>query len=183
MQCSVREIESWDIPQIADYWLTLGPKNLEAMGADPMKLPSRDDWNQMLQAQIILPIPEKQSYCLIWELDNEAIGHSNINKITFGNEASMHLHLWRKDIRHQGIGTEMVRLCLPHFFEKYQLKTLICEPYALNPAPNGTLKKLGFRFIKEYVTTPGWINFEQPVKRWELSREEFEQLNLSFPKI
>ena len=182
MKLSVREIQGWDITYITNYWLSLGPENLEAMGADPMKLPGRDDWTQMLQTQISLPLEEKQSYCLIWELDDEAIGHSNINKIIFGEEASMHLHLWRKDIRHQGIGTEMVKLCIPHFFESYRLKKLVCEPYALNPAPNRTLDKLGFRLIKEYVTTPGWINFEQPVKRWELSREDFEQLNLSFPK-
>lgn len=38
-----------------------------------------------------------------------------------------------------------------------------------NPAPNKTLKKAGFELVKEYVTTPGPINFEQPVKLWCLS--------------
>ena len=39
------------------------------------------------------------------------------------------------------------------------------------------MEKLGFEFIKEYITVPGFINFEQPVKRWELTLQKFRQLN------
>jgi hypothetical protein len=56
------------------------------------------------------------------------------------------------------------------------LKKLFCEPYALNPAPNKTLEKIGFEFVKEYITTPGWINFEQPVKLWMMDFEKFKTL-------
>ena len=58
MKLSVREIQGWDITYITNYWLSLGPENLEAMGADPLKLPGRDDWTQMLQTQINLPLEE-----------------------------------------------------------------------------------------------------------------------------
>ena len=64
-------------------------------------------------------------------------------------------------------------MTIPCYFKNLQLKKLICEPYALNPAPHKTLEKLGFQFEKEYVTVPGSINFEQPVKRWVLSFESY----------
>jgi len=38
------------------------------------------------------------------------------------------------------------------------------------------MEKLGFEFIKEYITVPGWINFEQSVKHWELTLEKFRKL-------
>jgi hypothetical protein len=52
---------------------------------------------------------------------------------------------------------------------------LYCEPYALNPAPNKTLEKLGFKFLKTYTTIPGWINFEQEVNLWELKNNIFKK--------
>ena len=44
----------------------------------------------------------------------------------------------------------------------------------MNPAPNKTLARVGFEFVKEYVTVPGSINFEQPVNRWEMTREKYK---------
>jgi [ribosomal protein S5]-alanine N-acetyltransferase len=85
----------------------------------------------------------------------------------------MHLHMWQSDIRKRGYGLELVRQCLPFYFDTFNLKNLFCEPYALNAAPNKTLKKLGFEFLKEYETVPGAISFLQPVNRWRLSENRF----------
>ena len=71
----------------------------------------------------------------------------------------------------RGMGVEFVRLSINYFFNNYKLQKLYCEPYAFNPAPNKTLAKAGFRFVKNYRTTPGWLNFEQEVCLWEMSRE------------
>ena len=57
------------------------------------------------------------------------------------------------------------------------LKILYCEPYSLNPAPNHTLKKIGFEFVKENITIPGFLNFEQKVNLWKLTCEKFKTLN------
>lgn len=173
---SVRELEPKDIEFIIQYWLGADPAFLEGMGVDLSKMPSREAWESSLKEQLSQAIPDKKSYCIIWQVDGVAVGHSNINKIRFGEEAFMHLHLWRSDIRHKGMGAALVKMTLPYFFENYALKNLYCEPYALNPAPNKTLPKLGFQIVKTYVTTPGWLNFEQPVNLWELSRDQF--LNL-----
>lgn len=107
-------------------------------------------------------------------MDGQAIGHTNVNAIEFGQQAKMHLHLWQSGYRKQNMGTKLVRLSLPFYFERLQLQTLLCEPYALNPAPNKTLKKVGFEFIKKYRTIPGSINFEQEVNQWALTRAQYE---------
>lgn len=172
---SVREIRESDILPLTDYWMLSDSAHLVSMGVDLAKMPSREELEGMLRQQLAMSYPEKKSYAIIWLADEQPVGHSNINKIIFGEEAFMHLHLWNAAHRRQGFGTEFVKLTLPYFFKNYQLKKLLCEPYALNPAPNHTLKKAGFVFTKQYRTIPGSLNFEQEVLRWELTQEKFSE--------
>jgi RimJ/RimL family protein N-acetyltransferase len=146
------------------------------MGVDLSKIPAEDEWREMLSEQIKTPLEKKKSYCIIWEIDNTPIGHSNINKILFGEEAFMHLHIWHQDERKKGFGINLIKTTLPYYFENFQLKKLFCEPYAFNVAPNKTLEKAGFTFVKRYTTVPGWLNFEQEVNLWEMSYETFIQM-------
>jgi len=169
---SVREMEAGDIESIIRYWLSADASYLAGMGVDIDKMPSREQWTEMLARQIALPLRDKESYCIIWLADGRPSGHSNIRPIVFGQEASMHLHVWEGSLRKEGRGLQWLRMTLPWYFEKFQLKKIVCEPYALNPAPNRTLVKAGFQLVKEYRTTPGFLNFEQPVRRWEMNAED-----------
>ena len=173
---SVREISFDDIPTLANYWLNSDPDFMIGMGVDLTKLPEREVLEKMLSTQLSQDYTEKQSYALIWLIDQKPVGHCNVNKIEFGKSAFMHLHLWQSTNRQKGMGSALIKLSLPHFFEKLKLETICCEPYALNPAPNKTLAKLGFTFEKEYITTPGYLNFEQPVKCWSLSIKAWEKM-------
>ncbi len=167
---SVREIQENDIALIADYWLNSDPDFMVGMGVDLDKLPSREGLTNMLMNQLALPYEKKGALALIWEVDGQAVGHCNVNEIVFGEHAKMHLHLWSSSKRRQGIGTELVKQSIPLFFKLLHLKTLFCEPYALNSAPNRVLEKVGFEFVKRYVTVPGSLNFEQEVMRWKMDR-------------
>lgn len=173
---SVREIEEKDIPALCDYWTNSDHAFMRGMGVDVAKIPTREQFAKMLREQINHPYEEKKSYCMIWELDGTAVGHSNVSKIVFGQEAYMHLHLWNTTARQKGMGVDFVKLTIPYFFRNMRLKKLFCEPYALNPAPNKTMPKVGFTFVKSYVCIPGWINFEQEVNLWEMSAEQSEHL-------
>lgn len=173
---SVIEIQKWDIDLITSYWLDADPEFLLNMGVDLDKVPGREEWRAMLMEQIDQPYSAKKSYCLIWQVDKIPVGHSNVNKIVFGKEAYMHLHLWNEEVRKMGYGSRFVKMGLPYFFEHLKLQTLYCEPYALNQAPNNLLEKIGFEFIKSYTCIPGWLNFEQEVNLWEMTREKFVEL-------
>jgi RimJ/RimL family protein N-acetyltransferase len=176
MQLSVREIQQQDIEPLVNYWMTATPEFLTGMGVDLQKMPRPEEFTMMLNEQINTPLKDKKTYCIIWLEDGIQVGHSNVSKIIFGEEAYMHLHLWNNASRKKGNGTAFVKLTLPYYFENLQLKKLCCEPYALNPAPNKTLKKVGFTFIKKHTTIPGILNFEQEVNLWEMTKEQFEKL-------
>ena len=171
---SVREIHKEDIESIIHYWLNSDPAFMKGMGVDLAKIPAKEQWEEMLMEQLSQTYEEKKSYCLIWLTDGKTIGHSNVNKIIFGEEAYMHLHIWESGSRKKGMGRALVKLGLPLFFKNLHLKKVCCEPYVFNPAPNKVLEKTGFEFVKTYITTPGWLNFEQPVNLWELSFEKFK---------
>jgi RimJ/RimL family protein N-acetyltransferase len=162
-----------DVDLIINYFLQADDGFLRGMGVDPDKLPSRNTWRKLLLEDLVRPIPRKNFYYLIWELDGSPVGHSNLNKIVFGNDAYMHLHIWEPGTRRHGNGTYFIRECLSGFFKKFDLQNLYCEPNAMNPAPNRTLAGIGFELVKQHDTSPGWINFFQTVNLWILSKENW----------
>ncbi|RYY41151.1 MAG: N-acetyltransferase [Chitinophagaceae bacterium] len=176
MNLRLRELTSDDIPHIVRYWTRSSAEHLLAMGVDAAKVPHPDALAQNLERQCALPYEQKMAYCIIAEWKGMPVGHCNTNPTSFGEEAYMHLHLWSSAERGKGIGAAMVAGALPYFFNNLKLQRLWSLPYALNEAPSRTLQKAGFVFDKEYVTVPGSLNFEQPVKRWLMTRERFAQL-------
>ena len=174
---SVREFELSDLEPFISYWLNASASHLAAMGVEIKNLPAKEEFITYWTSQLNMPIEERQSYCVIWEKNGIAVGHSSTRPTVFGKEAYMHLHLWNDEDRRKGLGSEFVRQTLPFFFENLQIKDLYCEPFALNEAPNRTMQKVGFEFVKEYTTTPGPFNFSQNVQLWHLSRKQFIQLS------
>ena len=84
---SIRELQATDIPLLTNYWLNADEDYMRSMGVDLNKMPSREQWEQMLTTQLAQDYSEKQAFAIIWELDGQPIGHSNVNKIVFGEEA------------------------------------------------------------------------------------------------
>lgn len=168
---TVRLLEEEDIQKISHYWLNSSKEHLIGMGVNLSKLPNESEFKFMLMDQLQMPLGNKRALATIWELNGEAIGHCNVNKISFGNEAYIHVHIWDKKHRKSGIGEELFKVSVDLFMEQLQLKRIICEPYAENAAPNNLLRNTSFQLIKTYSTIPGAINFEQMVNRWEYCRK------------
>src|ERR1051325_7749997 len=100
---AVREMKSKDAELVVRYFPDASPEFLKNMGVDQAKLPSFDDWISLIHTDLGKPMEEKEFFYVVWLFENKPIGHSNINKIKFGQEAYMHLHLWTPDRRAKGI--------------------------------------------------------------------------------
>ena len=161
-----------------DYFLKADHGFLSGLGVDPAKMPPFDRWHAILAEDFARPLPERRFFYVVWQLDGVPIGHSNINEIVFGKKAFMHLHIWNPDERMAGHGTYFIRESIKLYFKLFELQQLFCQPYALNQAPNRTLQRIGFKFLKSYETTPGWLNFRQPVNLWVLDRSQLSSLSL-----
>jgi RimJ/RimL family protein N-acetyltransferase len=82
----------------------------------------------------------------------------------------MHLHLVDLENRRRGMGVECVRRSAEIYFERLKLRSLFSEPNAFNVAPNRTLQKAGFKYVKTHMTVPGLLNYHQAVTRWVMER-------------
>jgi len=176
MKLSVRELQLADIEKVVDYFVHADTEFLKGMGADKSKLPEKKEWMEILKLEIKKSYAQKEFYYIIWLADKQPIGHSNVNNIAFKKSATIHLHLWEKDNRKNGLGLALLKLTIPYFFENLRLEKLICEPYAKNVAPNKTLKKLRFKLVRTYETIPGSINFRQTVNRYELTKTQLKTI-------
>ena len=162
-----------------DYFVDADDSFLRGMGVERALVPTKQDWLRAVLADHERPDDKKDRLYVGWFYRGSQIGHSSVNRIKVGEEAFFHLHLWRPDLRMAGAGTYLCRESIKIYFDRLRLKRLWCEPYAENPAPNRTLPKLGFDFVKRYHTVPGTINFEQDVNLYCLSKEAFESHDAS----
>ena len=167
---TVREMAIGEVGVVIDYFHGSTPEHLETMGVDPSRLPARDAWRQRYEADYALPRQDRATMLVAWLLDGVAVGYSSADKIVFGERANIHLHVLDPERRNGGLGVEAVRQTVELYFETLKLRSLFCEPNAFNVAPNRTVQKAGFKYVKTHMTVPGPLNFHQAVTRWVIER-------------
>ena len=170
MSLVIREMVFEEVDLIIDYFYGATPEHLETLGVDPTRLPTRSDWRERYTIEFSKPVQERSSVPVIWELDGLAVGFSTSDKIVYGEHAHMHLHVVDPQHRRSGIGSACVRATVELYFDVLGVKRLFCEPNAFNVAPNRTLQRVGFRYVKTYMTVPGPLNFHQAVTRWVMEK-------------
>jgi len=166
----VRLMTAAETRLIVDYFCSSAPEHLELLGVDPTRLPAREAWQQRCEQQVALPVEQRSNLFVAWLLGDRPVGFSTADRIVFGEQANMHLHLVGPADRARGYGVECVRRCIDLYFDCLQLKRLFCEPNAFNVAPNRTLQKAGFKYVKTHMTVPGPLNYHQAVTQWVIER-------------
>jgi len=170
MALTVREMAGSEIDIIIEYFLGSTPEHLEILGVDRSRLPTAERLRERFARERALPIEQRAWVVVIWLLDDRPIGFSTSDNIAYGEQANMHLHVVDPERRNRGHGVECVRRSVDIYFERLKLKRLFCEPNAFNVAPNRTLQKAGFKYLKTHMTVPGPLNYHQAVTRWVIER-------------
>jgi RimJ/RimL family protein N-acetyltransferase len=168
MSLVIREMAVDEVDLVIGYFHDSTPEHLEILGVDPTRLPTRQDWRAWYVAEYRKPIQERSTLLVIWELEGAVVGFSTADKIVYGEQAHMHLHIVDPQRRGSGVGAACVRETAGLYFNALALSRLYCEPNAFNVAPNRTLQSAGFRYVKTYNTVPGPLNYHQAVTRWVL---------------
>jgi RimJ/RimL family protein N-acetyltransferase len=170
MPLTVREMTVEEVDLIVGYFHNSTPEHLETLGVDPTRLPAPEAWRDRYRREYTLPINQRATLLVIWLSSDQPIGFSTSDKIVYGDRAHMHLHIVNPDNRRSGVGVACVRKSADIYFERLKLKSLFCEPNAFNVAPNRTLQKAGFKYVKTHMTVPGPLNYHQAVTRWVIER-------------
>lgn len=170
MTVTVRPMTLQETAMIIEYFHAATPEHLDMLGVDPTRLPPASQWQRLYQQMFDQPVDQRNSLLVSWLYDDRFVGFSTADKIRVGQHANMHLHITNAPQRQHGIGVECVRQTVELYFQALKLKQLFCEPNAFNVAPNRTLQKAGFKYVKTHMTVPGPLNFHQAVNRWVIDR-------------
>jgi RimJ/RimL family protein N-acetyltransferase len=171
---TVRPMQLEEVSVVIDYFHGASAEQLETLGVDPTRLPEPTKWRQLYEHEFAQPVDRRRGFMVLWELEGRTIGFSTVDKLKYGNEAYMHLHVVDPGLPQAGHGSACVRRSVDIYFETLELQRLYCEPNAFNTAPNRALQKAGFRYVKTHMTVPGPLNFHQAVTRWVVERESVD---------
>lgn len=166
----VREMQLAEVQIRIDYFHNASDEQLLKLGVDRALLPSPQAWRQWYEADYARPIQQRENYSLLWLLDDEIVGFSSTDQISFGEQAFMHLHIVDPGRRRAGLGAQFVQQSAAAYFQALHLQRLYCQPNAFNTAPNRTLQRAGFQYVFTAKLTPSPINYLQPVTRWVLEQ-------------
>jgi len=168
----VREMQIAEVGVRIDYFHDSSDEHLMTLGVDRASLPSKEAWRAAYVEDVARPIEHRQGIALVWKLDGRVVGFSTADRIVFGEEAFMHLHIVSPDQRHHGLGTEFVKESARYYLRVLRLERLYSEPNAFNVAPNRTLQRAGFAYLFTHEAKPGPINFHQVTTRWMMERDQ-----------
>jgi RimJ/RimL family protein N-acetyltransferase len=151
MDLSVRPLAAEDFDCFINYWLRLSDAEIERMGVAVNRVPSVSQMRSDLEGMLTPQNNAVHSFVLAWCADGQAIGHSSLKDIVPGDWGSIHLHMWRADLRGKGHGAHLFCLAALDLYERFKLKRMVCEPKADNPSPNRLLQRIGFPLISTRI--------------------------------
>jgi RimJ/RimL family protein N-acetyltransferase len=171
MDLSVRPLAPEDFDKFINYWLGLSQAELERLGVAIDRLPSATQMRSDLEAMLATPDDGVRSFVLAWCINGEAIGHSSLKDVMPGDSGSIHLHMWRADLRGKGHGAYLFCLAAVEFYKRFRLKRIICEPKADNPSPNRLLQRIGFPLISTRIGRSSELSAICKLNCYEILRE------------
>ena len=174
-QLTVRPLASEDFDGFIAYFTRVSKADAERMGLAIDKVPSPTQQRSDLEAMIATPVDRLRSFVLAWCIDGKTIGHSSLKDIVPGDFGSIHLHIWRDDMRGKGYGPRLFCLSALDFYERFNLKRIICEPKADNPMANRLLKRIGFPLVLTHVGASSELSVVCELNRYEILRDVAER--------
>jgi RimJ/RimL family protein N-acetyltransferase len=171
MNLSVRPLATEDFDGFINYWLGLSQAEIERLGVAIDRLPPADRMRSDLEAMLAAPGDSVRSFVLAWCINGEAIGHSSLKDIVPAESGSIHLHMWRADLRGKGHGGHLFCLAAVDFYKRFKLKRIVCEPKADNLPPNRLLQQIGFPLISTRIGRSSELSAICKLNRYDIVRE------------
>jgi RimJ/RimL family protein N-acetyltransferase len=172
---TVRPLASEDFDGYIAYFTRPSKADAERMGLAIDRVPPATRMRSDLEAMIAAPLNQLRSFVLAWCVDGNTVGHSSLKDIVPGDVGSIHLHMWHADLRAKGYGPRLFCLSVLDFYQRFNLKRIICEPKADNPMANRMLKKIGFPLVLTHVAASSELSVVCELNRYEILREVAER--------
>lgn len=167
----IRPLRPNEAGLVVRYFHDASDADLDRMGVvDRTAFPAPDDWRRRLEASLATPADQATSFYLAWLVDGKAIGHASIKDIAFGDHAAIHLHMWSTSHRGHGLGARLFCRSVLEAYDRFRLRSLVCEPSAGNAMPNRMLAKVGFPLERTYVGASSELSRVTTLNRYRIER-------------
>ena len=178
-QLTVRPLDREDFDGYIGYFTSASKADAERMGLAIDRVPPAAQLRSELEAMVTTPLDRLRTSVSAWCLDGKTIGHSSLKDIVPGEFGSIHLHMWRSELRGKGFGPRLFCLSVLEFYRRLNLKRIICEPKADNPMANHMLKKIGFPLVLTRVGSSSELSVVSELNRYDIVRDIAEQYLLT----
>ena len=160
-----------DVPEVVAYWCGASPAELARMAVDPRKLPAEETLRAQLDSLLATPEAKARSFYSVWLVDGRPVGYSSLKNIVRDDHADMHLHIWDPTVRGKGFGATLFCLSALDFFERFQLRRIVCEPSVGNPMANAMLRRVGFRLLGSRVGASSELSAVTDLNAYAIERD------------
>lgn len=147
----IRPLEHSDIEHVGRYWTTASSEDLDRMGVDPARIPPPEKLRAPLEEWLVTPENRWTWFPTVWLVDDEPVGYSTVKDLKIGETGCQHLHVWAASMRGKGYGAPLFCLTAVSAYERFRLRSILCEPKSDNPFPNRMLAKIGFPFLGKRI--------------------------------
>ena len=171
MELTVRPLAATDFDGFISYWRELSPQEIETMGVAIDRMPSATRMRSDLKRMLTARDNDVRTFVLAWCVNGETIGHSSLKDIVPGDSGSIHLHMWRADLRGKGHGSHLFSLAVVDFYKRFKLRRMVCEPKADNFAANRLLQRMGFPLVFTRVGKSSELSAVCKLNRYDVVRE------------
>jgi RimJ/RimL family protein N-acetyltransferase len=150
----LRDIEEKDIPALVSYWADSSPEYIRSIGADPRKVPSRDQLAAGYRSALPQNGPGRTRLVLIGESPTgHLIGYTNLS-IKSADESYAHVHILDPAYRARGVGQAMFPHVLRQFFLLMPIRKIMMQTSPENNRVN--------RFLQAVGLTPEHVHLAEP---------------------
>jgi RimJ/RimL family protein N-acetyltransferase len=150
----LRDLQEEDIPALVSYWADSSPEYIRSIGADPGKIPPRDELLAGYRSALPENSPGRRRIVLIGEsLDGKLIGYTNL-VIVSADESYAHVHILDRAYRARGIGQAMFPHVLRQFFRLTEVRKISMQTSTENKRVNRFLQAVGLTPARAHIADP-----------------------------
>jgi RimJ/RimL family protein N-acetyltransferase len=173
-QVALRDLRESDIPLILGYWYHSPPGYIASMGVDVSKMPSEDEMRKSLRNKVKTNrrLLHSKLNALVILVNREPIGFHTLTSIKEGDSGIFHAHIWKKELRGQGIGLQSYPEACRLFMERFDLQRIHFRTPAQNVGAIRVKEKLGIRCVGEETLDFDIIKKGTLGRIFELTRQE-----------
>ena len=165
----LRRYQESDIFFHADYLFGSPKEFLESIGFDLVKLGNKDDWTTAMRKRLAdQNSANSLPHIIVAEFQGRALSMVFLDLRNADKIPRFHFHIFEPSLRGLGLGGLIFKAGSEILSQLHGFNYFFIEPKASNNRMNALMRKLGFKYLKDYLLPAGPVTQEMQVSQYEI---------------